>query len=157
MNYELKKDGVDVLVVSPGPTQTEGLDNAVGIDFHKLEGPMMAPSRVARTALNNLGKRAHVIPGATNNSMDLMGKYLMPRWLSVRFYGWLFHRASMTAHGARHGPRRHPRDARRSRGVEVREIPEPHAGSGKVRVGVRAAGLNPMDSGIAWMPELAAT
>jgi len=41
--------------------------------------------------------------------------------------------------------------------LEVREIPEPHAGSGKVRVGVRAAGLNPMDSGIASMPELAAT
>jgi len=73
LNYELKKDGVDVLVVSPGPTQTEGLDNAVGIDFHKLEGPIMAPSRVACTALNNLGKRAHVIPGATNNSMALMG------------------------------------------------------------------------------------
>jgi hypothetical protein len=25
--------------------------------------------------------------------MDLMGKYLIPRWLSVNFYGWLCHRA----------------------------------------------------------------
>jgi uncharacterized protein len=93
LNHELKKDGVDVLVVSPGMTQTEGTDKGDGIDFHKLGGPMMDVSRVVRTALNNLGKRAHVIPGATNNSMDLIGKYLMPRWLSVRIYGWLIHRA----------------------------------------------------------------
>jgi NAD(P)-dependent dehydrogenase (short-subunit alcohol dehydrogenase family) len=46
LNYELKKDGVDVLVVSPRQTQTEGLDNAVGIDFSKLGGPRMAPPRV---------------------------------------------------------------------------------------------------------------
>jgi NADPH:quinone reductase-like Zn-dependent oxidoreductase len=32
--------------------------------------------------------------------------------------------------------------------LEVREVPEPHAGPGEVRVGVTAAGLNPMDWGI---------
>ncbi|KHO25661.1 SDR family NAD(P)-dependent oxidoreductase [Mycolicibacterium setense] len=96
LNYELKKDGVDVLVVSPGPTQTQGHQKA-GIDMRGVS--VMAPSQVARTSLNSLGKRAHVIPGATNNFMDLMGKYLMPRWFSVRFYGWLFHRA--LSHGAR--------------------------------------------------------
>jgi short-subunit dehydrogenase len=92
LNYELKKDGVDVLVVSPGTTETEILDKVTGIDLRKVGGPVMAPARVVRAALNNLGKRAHVIPGATYNSMDLMGKYLIPRWLSVRFYGWLFGR-----------------------------------------------------------------
>jgi NADPH:quinone reductase-like Zn-dependent oxidoreductase len=40
--------------------------------------------------------------------------------------------------------------------LEVREIAEPHAGPGQVRIRVRAAGLNPMDSGIASRPELAA-
>ena len=40
--------------------------------------------------------------------------------------------------------------------LEVREVPEPHAGDGDVRVRVRAAGLNPMDWKIASMPELAA-
>jgi NADPH:quinone reductase-like Zn-dependent oxidoreductase len=40
--------------------------------------------------------------------------------------------------------------------LEVHEIPEPHAGPGEVRIGVRAAGLNPMDWGIAFRPELAA-
>jgi NADPH:quinone reductase-like Zn-dependent oxidoreductase len=41
--------------------------------------------------------------------------------------------------------------------LEVREIPEPHASPGEVRIHVMAAGLNPMDQGIAPMPELAAT
>jgi len=40
--------------------------------------------------------------------------------------------------------------------LEVREVPEPHAGPGEVRVRVAAAGLNPMDWGIASRPELAA-
>jgi hypothetical protein len=25
--------------------------------------------------------------------MDLIRKYVMPGWLSVNFYGWVFHRA----------------------------------------------------------------
>jgi NADPH:quinone reductase-like Zn-dependent oxidoreductase len=40
--------------------------------------------------------------------------------------------------------------------LELREVPEPHAGTGEVRVRVGAIGLNPMDAGIASMPELAA-
>ena len=40
--------------------------------------------------------------------------------------------------------------------LQVREVPEPHAGPGEVRVRVTAAGLNPMDWGIAARPEAAA-
>jgi NADPH:quinone reductase-like Zn-dependent oxidoreductase len=40
--------------------------------------------------------------------------------------------------------------------LELREVPEPHAGPGEVRVRVRAAGLNPMDWGLASRPEAAA-
>ncbi|GAA4936845.1 NADP-dependent oxidoreductase [Streptomonospora halophila] len=40
--------------------------------------------------------------------------------------------------------------------LEVREVAKPHAGPGEVRVRVTAAGLNPMDWGIASQPELAA-
>jgi hypothetical protein len=43
LNYELKKHDVDALVVSPGQTQTEGLEHAVGIDFDKLGGPHIPP------------------------------------------------------------------------------------------------------------------
>jgi NADPH:quinone reductase-like Zn-dependent oxidoreductase len=40
--------------------------------------------------------------------------------------------------------------------LEVREIPEPHAGPGEVRVRVSAAGLNPMDWLLSSRPEAAA-
>ena len=40
--------------------------------------------------------------------------------------------------------------------LELREVPEPHAGPGEIRVRVAAAGLNPMDWGIAARPEAAA-
>ena len=40
--------------------------------------------------------------------------------------------------------------------LELREVPEPHAGPGEVRVRVAAVGLNPMDWGIAARPEAAA-
>ncbi len=40
--------------------------------------------------------------------------------------------------------------------LELRDVPEPHAGPGEVRVRVTAAGLNPMDWGIAARPEAAA-
>ncbi|WP_316781161.1 NADP-dependent oxidoreductase [Streptomyces sasae] len=40
--------------------------------------------------------------------------------------------------------------------LELREVSEPHAGPGEVRVRVTAAGLNPMDWGIASQPGVAA-
>ena len=40
--------------------------------------------------------------------------------------------------------------------LELRDVAEPHAGPGEVRVRVAAAGLNPMDPGLSSRPELAA-
>jgi NADPH:quinone reductase-like Zn-dependent oxidoreductase len=40
--------------------------------------------------------------------------------------------------------------------LELREVEEPHAGPGEVRVRVRAVGLNPMDGAFAAQPEMAA-
>ncbi|MEV7041677.1 NADP-dependent oxidoreductase [Amycolatopsis sp. NPDC051061] len=40
--------------------------------------------------------------------------------------------------------------------LELHEVPEPHAGPGEIRIRVAAAGLNPMDWGLASRPELAA-
>ncbi|WP_020661296.1 NADP-dependent oxidoreductase [Amycolatopsis benzoatilytica] len=40
--------------------------------------------------------------------------------------------------------------------LELREVPEPHAGAGQVRVRVAAAGLNPMDWGLLSRPGAAA-
>jgi short-subunit dehydrogenase len=93
LNYEFKKSGVDLLVVSPGPTKTEGAANAEGIDFSKLPVPMMAPAKVARAGLKKIGRRGHVIVGAPNKAMDFMGKHLMPRPLYKRMYGRLLYGA----------------------------------------------------------------
>jgi NADPH:quinone reductase-like Zn-dependent oxidoreductase len=40
--------------------------------------------------------------------------------------------------------------------LQLRDVPDPHAGPGEVRVRVTAAGLNPMDWGLASRPEAAA-
>jgi NADPH:quinone reductase-like Zn-dependent oxidoreductase len=40
--------------------------------------------------------------------------------------------------------------------LELKDVPEPHAGPGEVRVRVTVAGLNPMDWGISSTPEVAA-
>jgi NADPH:quinone reductase-like Zn-dependent oxidoreductase len=40
--------------------------------------------------------------------------------------------------------------------LELRNVPEPHAGPGEIRIRVAAVGLNPMDPAFAAMPELAA-
>ena len=93
LNYEFKKAGVDLLVVSPGPTKTEGAANAEGIDFTKLPVPMMAPAKVARAGVKNIGRRGHIIVGAPNKVMDFMGKHLMPRPLYKRMYGRLLYGA----------------------------------------------------------------
>jgi uncharacterized protein len=94
LNYEMKEDGVDVLVVSPGVTKTEGVESGGGIDFDRLGGgSAMAPSKVVSTALNKLGKRAHVIPGVANNVVDLVVRDLLPRRLAVRMYGSFVRRA----------------------------------------------------------------
>jgi hypothetical protein len=93
LSLEFKKVGIDLLVVTPGPTKTPAVARADGIDFGKLPVPMSAPEKVARTALKNLGRRGHVVVGAPNKIMDLMGKFLMPRPVSNRMYGWLIFRA----------------------------------------------------------------
>jgi NADPH:quinone reductase-like Zn-dependent oxidoreductase len=40
--------------------------------------------------------------------------------------------------------------------LQLRNVPEPHAGPGEIRIRVAAVGLNPMDPAFAAMPELAA-
>src|SRR5262245_57549338 len=40
--------------------------------------------------------------------------------------------------------------------LELRDVPEPHAGPGEVRVRVAAVGLNPMDWMLSSVPEVAA-
>jgi hypothetical protein len=54
---------------------------------------MMKPEAVVKKALNGLGRRSLVIPGRINKIMDVMAKYLSPRPVLTRMYGFLLSRA----------------------------------------------------------------
>jgi short-subunit dehydrogenase len=76
--------GVDVTVLTPGPTDTEGLQSIDGFDPSKLPIRAMPPERVARVGLEALGKKALVIPGVLNKFADALGKYVLPRTLAAK-------------------------------------------------------------------------
>lgn len=85
LHHELKDHGVDVSVLSPGPTATP-MAAATGIDFASLGMAMMQPAEVAACGLAALGKRAHAIPGVRNKLMAFMMTRLMPRqWAGTMF------------------------------------------------------------------------
>ena len=83
---EMKDLGVDVAVLSPGPTDTP-MAAATGIDFATMGMKVMDPTDVAAVGLAALGRRQNAIPGARNKMMALMMTRLMPR----RVVGALFH------------------------------------------------------------------
>lgn len=76
--YELRRSGVDVLSVIPGPTLTEGTINMGALPD---KGPMKfrAPDGVAKAALAALGKRPTVVPGAMNRVMATFSSKAMSR------------------------------------------------------------------------------
>jgi hypothetical protein len=96
LGHELKALGVDVLTLAPGPTRTEGVQNAEGIDFEKLPLPMATPAKVVHTALRALGRKPLLIPGAANKVSDFLGKYLTPRRVQTFMFGKLLSRAART-------------------------------------------------------------
>lgn len=78
---ELRRDGVSVLAVSPGPTQTE---------FWQVAGgkPLLAltPQQVVRAALKNLGRRSTTVVGWINKLIVLSTRFT-PRWLNAVIFG----------------------------------------------------------------------
>lgn len=82
---ELHSQGVDVLVVAPGSTDTEALE-LQGIDKSTLVG-IMSPATVVEGALEQLGKRPVHIAGAMNRA--LVGAVAaLPRRAGVGLVGW---------------------------------------------------------------------
>lgn len=82
---EMKDKGVDVAVLSPGPTQTPMMV-ATGIDFASMGMAVMEPAPVAASGLSALGNRAHAIPGFRNQMMT----FFMTRVMSRGVVGWVF-------------------------------------------------------------------
>lgn len=99
--YELRNSGVDVLTLAPGPTRTEGVQAAEGIDFSTLPQPLGPPAGVVRAALRGLGRKPLVIPGALNKASDFAGKYLTPRRVQTALFGRLLTRATGSGGRAR--------------------------------------------------------
>ena len=89
---ELRKTGVDVLTLCPGPTDTEG-PRRTGVDPDKVPVKMMQVGPVVRAALLGLGKRAVVVPGASNRVAALLTR-LVPRAMATRVAGRLIRRVT---------------------------------------------------------------
>lgn len=67
LHFELRRHGVDVLAVAPGPTTTGAPDR---VDRRHFPAQQLCTARqVVDTALGALGRRASVVPGALNNLM----------------------------------------------------------------------------------------
>ncbi|AWW00148.1 SDR family NAD(P)-dependent oxidoreductase [Arcticibacterium luteifluviistationis] len=70
---ELKLNNVDISVLAPGLTDTNMVANN-GVDWSKIPMTSMQPSEAAQIALNNIGKKATIIPGFMNKMMVMMAK-----------------------------------------------------------------------------------
>lgn len=84
---ELKPLGVDVLVLSPGLTDTQMPQN-MPVNFSRLPMPRMQPDAVARIALHALGKKPSVVPGLVNKIFAWENR-LLPRIAPTRLFGFL--------------------------------------------------------------------
>ncbi len=81
--WELRKEGIDVTTIFPGATKT-----VAGLKCLSEEGraklPLMAPEKVAETAIRSLGKKISVIPGIQNNIESFILS-LLPRHFGMWF------------------------------------------------------------------------
>ncbi|MEP7123694.1 MAG: SDR family oxidoreductase [Byssovorax sp.] len=89
---ELRGDGIDVLALCPGPTDTEG-PRRTGVDPTKVPVKMMATQPVVAAALKGLGSKAIVIPGVVNQ-LGYAAVRLAPRSFAAATAGRLIHRST---------------------------------------------------------------
>ena len=77
LNYEMRKTGVNVTVLLPGPTKTPGLIDKPAIPLAKLPAPQMSADAVAKIGLHALAKnKPYVIAGIMNRIMSGIGSLL---------------------------------------------------------------------------------
>lgn len=88
---EMKPQGVDVLVVSPGLTDTN-MPAHMPVDFRKLPITKHKPVKVARTALAALGRKPSVVPGLMNKIYAFENRF-MPRIWPTKLFGFLIRNA----------------------------------------------------------------
>lgn len=91
LHVEMKPHGVDVLVVSPGLTDTN-MPAKMPVNFSKLPITKHKPIKVARTALSALGRKASVVPGFINKIYAFENRFI-PRTWPTRMFGFLIRNA----------------------------------------------------------------
>jgi len=91
LHVEMKPHGVDVLVVSPGLTDT-ALASNMPVNFRKMPITKHKPAKVARVGLKALGRKASVVPGFLNNIFVLENRFI-PRLWPVHLFGFLLRNA----------------------------------------------------------------
>ena len=89
LQYELRKAGVDVQVLMPGGTRTEGADRMMQDAPSYMDMMMMDVAPVVTESLNKLGRKTNVIPGFMNRIMTMMASRLMPRSAAVRMWAFM--------------------------------------------------------------------
>lgn len=90
--YELERDGIDVIALCPGPTDTEG-PRRTGVDPSKVPVSMMDVAPVVRATLDRIGRAPIVIPGTTNWLGALLVK-VVPRRFATSTAGKLMLRVT---------------------------------------------------------------
>jgi uncharacterized protein len=91
LHGELRPQGIDVLLVEPGPVHS-GFEARAGLKY----GSAATPELVAEVAVTALGKRAGVIPGAYAR-MLVASTMPLPRQARVRFLGYVMNRMRSAA------------------------------------------------------------
>jgi uncharacterized protein len=89
--FELGEQGIDVISLCPGPTDTEG-PKRTGVNPDKVPN-MMPVEPVVRAALAKIGRKHAVVPGFTNK-LAAFATRLVSRRFSTRTAGKLIKRVS---------------------------------------------------------------
>jgi short-subunit dehydrogenase len=81
LERELRTQGVDVLAVAPGPTNTGFASRA-----NMKNGKSMDPSGIAPEILNSLGRKSTVLPGFLSKLL-VYSMLPLPRWARIAIMG----------------------------------------------------------------------
>lgn len=81
LGRELRNEGVDVLAVAPGPTNTGFASRA-----NMKNGKSMDPSKIASEILNSLGRKSTVLPGFLSKLL-VYSMLPLPRWARIEIMG----------------------------------------------------------------------
>jgi short-subunit dehydrogenase len=83
---ELRRHGVDVLALMPGPTSTPGFEGSLPSEGKMPAGlRVMKPEAVVREALDALGTRPSLVAGRWNRVGGVLVQRILPRKTAVEF------------------------------------------------------------------------